>query len=488
MWRSEMMERKGSEFGEPRVAVFFLKRPSLLHSLLRELKRNRFQFTVITKEVPDGDPACPQLLIHSASSLVGVWRFLRRGNFELILTFSFPDRLLGVLTRPRSRTMIVNWDADSNTKRPFVVELVDRVILKRVDIVIASSQKELHKYIFRKRRSAKTIKELTFDGAGDLGQMSRHFVEYLCSLTRVRRPGDSLFPEYLRRPEVIPMKKGTVRTPYFVRDGSCFYKMRQCSSDAEAREKEEIIRKLDHLDILPTFYGRDGQYLLFEFIRGLHTERKHGPEIFRRLGESMATIHSVSLDDHDCEQIRKSSDRVFLGHLENLNRYGVISSRQYLLLRDLYQSIYPEVVPVGIDCVDIQFHNCLLNDDNIYIVDEVSLVKGLLGTGLGRIFLFLMKSNSEKYSFIGGYSTIRSLDFFLENQRFYELYFLILQLAENKIAPHLMYNLLQLISKKDSISYILPRIPLVATNMLWKGFHPGRNKFVLSKHVLGTSL
>lgn len=154
------------------------------------------------------------------------------------------------------------------------------------------------------------------------------------------------------------------------------YKLRFCWSRRSAREMERNIRRLAHL--FPHFYGRDGKYLLFEWMENatnlaIPLSDRHCFEIGKIIGE----VHAL-------EDIKANNGTmVFDRYIKSARK--VLPRQAVKALKDIYKKLSEKLdTGVWLEISDTALQNFVQRGDTILYVDEEGLCYRLKGMGLSR--------------------------------------------------------------------------------------------------------
>jgi hypothetical protein len=196
------------------------------------------------------------------------------------------------------------------------------------------------------------------------------------------------------------------------------YKLRLCSTTKQAKRIERNVKILPHA--FPKFFGRDGNYVLFEWVEGeLFYDVLSKPipdEVYYQMGKLVGEAHE--LNDINTS---KSADSFFESMIKNIIDVKQVEqslidkiTRRYEELRDKLK------IDIVLEINDIHPRNFIIknrsnpNKTKIYFVDEDGFGHKIKGLGLAKPFFIegLIKTNKQRNSFWKGYKEHHSNDYF----------------------------------------------------------------------------
>jgi len=196
-----------------------------------------------------------------------------------------------------------------------------------------------------------------------------------------------------------------------------FYKIRAKPSTGEAKKNERLIRLIP--DILPKFYGRDRNYLLFDFLQGRTSAENENPDILFKIGKICGQVNRLKAKGNKKQELEESYCQKINYFFEN----GKISLRDCRRTLRIYKKLIMKIkyeVVLGFN--DIRKSNFMIGlQDKLYFVDEDGIEYNIKGYSFDNIMLRLYfphvpHESSEKYikTFILGYNSVNSLNFLNE--------------------------------------------------------------------------
>jgi len=205
-----------------------------------------------------------------------------------------------------------------------------------------------------------------------------------------------------------------------------FYKLRVFPSTKMAEKQESIVQLVSK--IFPKFYGRDRNYLLFEFLDARTISKDENPDIFLRIGEMCGEVNNIKADGN----AKKDLEEHYYTVIESFLKKGIISSEDLRRILMVYKKLLCEIqYKVVLSIMDIQFANFMLDSQNkLYFVDEDGIDYNIQGYGFDT-FSDKFDKKQIKY-FFKGYNSVNSIKFYDKD---YEKLVIFLHLVE-KIQWH----------------------------------------------------
>jgi hypothetical protein len=201
--------------------------------------------------------------------------------------------------------------------------------------------------------------------------------------------------------------------------GGVLYKIRQCDDIKKAEAIEGNCRKVSGLGVIPVFYGRAGDSLVFEFVDGTDLEKDISTEDAYQLGQLLGKINNIPAEDADF-------DADFFGWLDELYEGWVIGSEERKDIINAYDRTRPAHIETCLDYTDVRHHNFKKRKDGrILAVDDEALKTGYpLGSGLVKA-VDRWLDEAQRNAFLDGYASINrnNLEYYLKNQAFVHIYF-----------------------------------------------------------------
>ena len=191
-----------------------------------------------------------------------------------------------------------------------------------------------------------------------------------------------------------------------------FYKLRVEPKSSTAEEREQFIKAVSHF--LPLCYGRDREYLLFEFLQGreLVTENE-SLDLFFKIGTMYGEINKLKYDGSKEEMEDKMCRKIkFIFHKK------IISAQDYKIVSAIYDELRRTIeYDIVLEVADFSRSNFMIVSPNkVYLVDDGALKYKMKGYGL--IPQRLPGTNKEqREALFNGYKSVNSLDFFKKDYK-----------------------------------------------------------------------
>lgn len=196
------------------------------------------------------------------------------------------------------------------------------------------------------------------------------------------------------------------------------FKLRACSDVEHAKRIETNVKLLPHA--FPKFFGRDRNYVLFEWVDGeLWYDALGKPipdSIFYQLGKIIGEAHELN----DVKP-GKSADGFFSALLRDIKDSGKVSSEFIKAISDKYSKLRKGLkVDVVLEINDIHPRNFIISDldkperAKLYFVDEDGFGHKIKGLGMAKPLFIekIVKKESQLKAFWNGYKEHHSNDYF----------------------------------------------------------------------------
>jgi thiamine kinase-like enzyme len=190
-------------------------------------------------------------------------------------------------------------------------------------------------------------------------------------------------------------------------DGRAF-KLRYCSKTGKAKDIERNVQLLPHA--FPSFHGRDGHYVLFDWIDGILLPMNPNPDTYHQIGKLIGEAHA--LEDF------KNADphKYFAARMKELRKVNVLPGSVLYRAEKKYLELRSKVkVDIVLEFNDIHPGNILLDrKGRVFFVDEESLDYSIKGLGLAKPILFekWFADPRDKQAFWKGYTEFHPIDYF----------------------------------------------------------------------------
>lgn len=183
------------------------------------------------------------------------------------------------------------------------------------------------------------------------------------------------------------------------------YKLRMVRTIEMAKRGERIVRLVPH--ILPKFYGRDRNYLLFEYLQGRMLTRNEKPEIIFQLGKMCGEANKFKADIAE----KRKFVEYYYSVIKSFFKRKLINFKEYRNILKTYEFLLKKIkheVVLGI--TDMWLPNFLLASQNrVFLVDELALDYNIQG----YVFMLLSRlcSKEQEKLFFKGYASVNSIKF-----------------------------------------------------------------------------
>lgn len=228
---------------------------------------------------------------------------------------------------------------------------------------------------------------------------------------------DKPFGHLMQISEIKLTTGGSSRATYRVRshDGQ-FYKLRTAPGESKAQLMEARVRTLS--DLFPRFFGRDRNYLLFEFLNGQEMDhylktmppqeaQEKAPALFYKMGQFHARAHQLKAEGAS-EQLDANIHQ-WLGDLHSHNLLTPEEWRQAQFLYD--ETRRDNNYQFYFDLKGSAFDNFMFVGDILYYVDEGG-IENIKWMGLAKLIVKAAEGSRKKQkqpnlmtSFIEGYQS-----------------------------------------------------------------------------------
>ncbi len=182
------------------------------------------------------------------------------------------------------------------------------------------------------------------------------------------------------------------------------YKLHYADSLRKAVEIEQNVTKVP--SIFPEYYGRQGRFLLFAWIKGRTLTKEEKPEVYEKVGRLCADVHNAN-------SVQGSSfKKGFYRWLECLP-VAIFTPMQKQVIAEQFENLREKVrVSVQLDLRDLHQGNCIIDEqERVFFVDEGGLLHSAKGLGFAKPFLTWF-SPEARAAFWKGYTEKHSGDYF----------------------------------------------------------------------------
>lgn len=183
------------------------------------------------------------------------------------------------------------------------------------------------------------------------------------------------------------------------------YKLHYANKLSEAKQIENNVLLFPH--IFPKFYGREGRYLLFDWIEGrMLTKEDKDLSIYKKLGELCADVHNAN------QSGGQEVDIYFLKRLKTIPE-KILSQTEKVKIIEKYTELKEKFnLDIVLEINDIHAKNFMIDkNQNIYLVDEGGVNHVLKGLGFAKAFLSWF-NEEQRTAFWEGYTAKHEGDYF----------------------------------------------------------------------------
>ena len=247
------------------------------------------------------------------------------------------------------------------------------------------------------------------------------------------------FSQFLKIKEIKSLKgHGAISGESFlvVDESNNQFKLRVCSTEEQAKRIENNVKLLPHA--FPKFYGREGLYVLFEWVEGelLYNilSKPISAEICYQIGKLVGEAHQLNDINHS-----KSADKFFYSLTKTLDENAGFDKVLLEKIIQKYKKLRDKItVDVVLEINDIHPRNFVIqnssNPENIkiYFVDEDGFGHKIKGLGMAKPLFIegLIKTKEQTEAFWKGYTEHHSKDYFDKD---YQEFVTIVQLVRSMV-------------------------------------------------------
>lgn len=197
------------------------------------------------------------------------------------------------------------------------------------------------------------------------------------------------------------------------------YKVRLYPNEETARRLELIIRRVRNIVPMPKLVGRDGPFLVFQYLSFEGTPT----------GDQSHTAYGIGSILRGLSEYKPEGDEVidldgeFKSWLQTLLSMGYVSKFVVESIWERYHAEKPEHPIICLDHWDAMFHNFGQQKGKVYLLDEKHLRYSYSCIGLVKPSLLM--DNEHFMALLKGYGDSHALEFYLAHRPFLLLYYLV---------------------------------------------------------------
>lgn len=200
------------------------------------------------------------------------------------------------------------------------------------------------------------------------------------------------------------------------------FKVRLYPTEEAARSQEQIVHSVRNEVPMPKLVGRDGCYLVFEYISLGGTSPDDMQYIASGIGSILRNLSEYKLNVDEPIDL----DGEFKSWLQTLQRMGYLSKRAIDSIWRRYLAEKPDRPSICLDHWDAMFHNFGLKEKDVYLLDEKHLRYSYACVGLVKPSLLMEQDHFLEL--LKGYGESDTLHFYQANRPFLLLYYLVVAL------------------------------------------------------------
>lgn len=187
------------------------------------------------------------------------------------------------------------------------------------------------------------------------------------------------------------------------------YKLRYCNKLRLAHEIDRNVRKLPRT--FPPYYGREGRFLLFDWINGEHLTKPLSLNECYQIGKIMGETHELKEIDED-----RSVEKAFEKMMREIEEAKIFDQHELQQINTHYHHLRAKLqIDITLDLHDVHIGN-LMKDKNgrVYFIDEEGFSHRMKGLGLAKPLLInkIIGTKEQQQAFWKGYEEHHSKDYF----------------------------------------------------------------------------
>lgn len=207
-----------------------------------------------------------------------------------------------------------------------------------------------------------------------------------------------------------------------------FYKLKKYELSEQIKKIESAIQLVPQF--FPKFYGRDGNYLMFDFLQGRTLIENENLNIIYKMGRMCGEMnkykfsnnYAINSAKNDYDELSRKKIKFFL-------KEKIITSMDYQRILRIYEKLKQGIeYDIVLDIYDISPTNFMIDSENkLYCIDEKTLSYFIKGFSFIRPFLYWFSKEQKKH-FLNGYDSVNSSEFFHKDyERFVTLVYYVVK-------------------------------------------------------------
>jgi hypothetical protein len=228
---------------------------------------------------------------------------------------------------------------------------------------------------------------------------------------------------------------------HFVEYENKKYVLRKAQTLKIAKNYENISIKLGKTKILPTFLGRTGKNVLYEYIEGRDLKVNESLKIIKQIGKISAQINKInsgnfSIKPRFYKQVKEATTGIFKEKktadrpiLTKDKIKPLLTKEKAKRIKKLYLYLNKKIKPpIKLDMNDANPSNFRLRKGKVYFVDIEAIKPRIKAYHIGKAFTKWFKTLKQRKAFLEGYKSVLPIKFLTEY--YYDLIYLIYLVQE----------------------------------------------------------
>lgn len=202
------------------------------------------------------------------------------------------------------------------------------------------------------------------------------------------------------------------------------YKLR-CFDDL--RKAKEVERNIKRLSGFPKCYGREGRYLLLDWID--KKLKKITPNVLYQIGKIMGEVHRLNINDKG-----KTLDNIYNENIKKIKKCHLLDKEIISKIKNIFERFKEKTrVDILLEYRDTHIDNFAIDKEGkVYFVDEDGIDYRVKGSGFRKILKELIKNKKQESAFWKGYNKEYDSDYFDINYKYFVYLLEVLRDIESK--------------------------------------------------------